>query len=43
VSNSRGDFADTGNVYVTVFDWFSNVGAGGDNDNTVFVALLLAP
>ena len=42
MSNSRVDFADTGNVYITVFDWFSNVGAGGDN-NTVFVALLPAP
>ena len=43
VSNARIDFADAGNVYVTIFDWFSNIGAGGENKNVVFMAIIAAP
>jgi hypothetical protein len=43
VTNAVVALADSTQIIVLVYDWYSNVGAGGEDDNTVFVALLAAP
>lgn len=43
VTNAVVVFADSTQIILYVYDWFSDVGNGGDTDTTVFVALLGAP